>query len=665
MKTQNPFVLCTLLLCTLFFPLRLTAGVTTYTFTSLKWASKVEATPCDGVSDGWISDKDASDYNAGRTYADGSLHMAGVSVKTGTSGAGATSVQSFEEVRQITFNFCQNASKGKGTINVQIGDNTPQTITINKPAVSGTGDLNRDSVMLFTTPQTGKIKFWVTCTENAININSVSIRSAAGGGSAFTMDTYRLVTDVEQLEDSDQVIIGVYKEGVNYIMGYYDEWESVNNIHAISGKYSSDRSTVNPDDRAIYTLRIADLNGEKAFVFMDELRYEEAYLVASGGKTKNRLALWTDVVDEKTYGNYGFWSISIENGGEALITNKGNSLAKIIQYNASNTPTLFACYQDRSQTPVCLYRRVEAMGDVEAIIAPMVNFGTTLKTSGSRTIEVNANRLTADITASLKQGKIFSLSSTTLDRDGDQLTISYSAEPGHYIDTLLLTSGAVQTEVAVMLHVQQPLSVAEAVLSEDHATVYLKDVVVTKKYDNYIYVRDETGSMLLFDRGNGETGKRYGADVKAGDQLSGVTGRFINYFGVPEISPSEPFKIGQNMEIVPEEDGTTIDSADVCRFMVLENAVVNSWTTLTYNGKEYAVDNKFHLPSFTKDVPTRTYVIVSYDYNVVTLYIIKQEMPSALEDNCVTPHTRVVMQNGVVIVETDHGRYTLQGEKIF
>ena len=170
------FVLCTLLLCTLFFPLHLTAGVTTYTFTSLKWASKVEATPCDGVSDGWISDKDASDYNAGRTYADGSLHMAGVSVKTGTSGAGATSVQSFEEVRQISFNFCQNASKGKGTINVQIGENEPQIITIHKPAVSGTGDLNRDSVIAFDTPQTGKIKFWVNCTENANDKRSHKIQ---------------------------------------------------------------------------------------------------------------------------------------------------------------------------------------------------------------------------------------------------------------------------------------------------------------------------------------------------------------------------------------------------------------------------------------------------------------------------------------------------------
>ena len=648
------------------------AGVTTYTFTSLKWASKVGATVCDGKTDGWVSDKDASDYNAGRIYADGSLHMAGVSVKTGTSGAGATSVQRFEEVRQITINFCQNASKGRGTIHVQIGDHDPQAITIQKPVVSGTGDLNHDTIMTFEPAQSGKIKFWVDCSENAINIHSISIRSASGGSSAFTMDTYRLVTDVSQLEDSDQVIFGVYKEGVNYIMGYYDEWESVNNIHAITGKYSSDRNTVSPDDRAIYTLRIAELNGEKAYVFMDELRYEEAYLVASGGKTKNRLALWTDVVDEKTYGNYGFWSITIENGGEAVITNLGNSLAKIIQYNASNSPTLFACYQDRSQTPVSLYRRVEAMGDVEAIVAPMVNFGTTIESTGSRTIEVNANKLTADISVSLKHGEVFSLSATKLDRDGDQLTVRYEVplqdcecQEGRFIDTLLLTSGEVQTEVQILLHFLCPLSVAEAVQSEDHATVYLKDVVVTKKYDNYIYVRDETGSMLLFDRGDGTTGKRYGADLKAGDQLSGVTGRFINYFGVPEISPSEPFKVLQNIEVLPEEAGTVIDSTDVCRYLVLDNALVTSWTSLSYNGKEYAVENKFNLSSFVKDVLTRTYAIVSYDRDVVTLYIIRQELSSGLEDSRFeTFPPRLVMRDGIVVVETENGMYTLQGEKV-
>ena len=691
MKTQNPFVHRTLYIVLLSFllPLSLSAGVTTYTFTSKTWASTNGATPCDGTTDGWVNDKEASDYAKGRIYADGSLNSQGVKIEKNSSGAGATSVQTFDDVRRVTFNLCLNSSKGQGVIHVQVGSNEAQTIVINRPA-SGEGTLNRDSSIIFTTPQTGKIKFWVDCTDNSIYINSVSIRSASGGSSVFTTDSYQLVTDIAQIQDSDQVIFGVHKDGVNYIMGYYDEWESVNNIHAISGKYAADRSTVNPDDRAIYTLRIAELDGKTAYVFMDELRYEEAYLVASGGKTKNRLALWTDVVDEKTYGNYGFWDIQIENGGEAVITNLGNSLAKIIQYNASNSPTLFACYQDRSQTPVCLYRRTEAVGDIEAIVAPFVNFGTTIEPAGKRTITVNANKLTEDITATLKHGDVFSLSAASIDRDGDNLTISYDApEVGHYVDTLILRSGSVETAVAVILHRINPMAVNEAVKQQDHTIVFLKDVVVTKKYDNYIYVRDETGSMLLFDRGNGETGKRYGANLKTGDMLSGVTGRFINYFGVPEISPSEQFKTGKNVKVLPEEAPSVIDSADVCRYLVLDSAVVTG-STLTCKTREYAVANKFNLPSFITDVPTRTTVIVSYDRDVVTLYIVAQETYPAPEDpdkpDDPTPDDPkpddqaidntfpsgegrsktpgLIMHNGVVFVQTENGLYTLQGEKV-
>ena len=674
MKTHNQLVLGTLSLCTFLlflFPLSVSAGVTTYTFTSKTWASKVGATVCDGVTDGWKCDQEAYEYSAGRTAADGRLYSCGVGVKTSTSGAGATSVQTFQGVRCVTINFCQNSSKGKGTIYIQVGENDPQSIVVNRPAVSGEGVYNRDSIVLFEAPQDGAIKFWVDCTENGIYINSISIRSASGGSSVFTMDTYQLVTDVTQLQDSDQVIFGVYQEGVNYIMGYYDEFESVNNIHAIKGRYTADRMQVDADDRAVYTLRIADLNGEIAYIFQDELRYEEAYLVASGGQTKNRLALWTDVVSENSYGNYGYWDIQIENGGEAVITNLGTSRSKIIQYNAQNNPTLFACYAERSQTPVCLYRRVEAMGDVAAIIAPMVNFGITTETSGAKTIEINANLLSEDIQVSHTNTQFFSLSSELLDRDGDVLTITYNVtQAGHYTDTLLFMSVDVQTSVLVLLHVENMKTVREAVESVDHAVVYLKDVVVTKKYDNYIYVRDTTGSMLLFDRGDGVTGKRYGANLKAGDPLSGVVGRFINYFGVPEISPTEQFRVGTNSEVLPEQAGVSIDSADVCRYMVLDSAVVNGWTELVYNGKTYAVENKFKLASFITGVPTRTCVMVSYDYSVVTLYIVKQDTYSELQGLDTIGNqpsafkNRIIERNGILYVETEQGLYTLQGEKV-
>ena len=101
----------------------LLGGVTTYTFTSKDWKSKVDATVCDGKSDGWICDKEAYDYSQGYTDAAGRIYSRGVSVKTGTSGAGATSVVSFENVQMIDINFCQNASKGKGSIFVQVGEN--------------------------------------------------------------------------------------------------------------------------------------------------------------------------------------------------------------------------------------------------------------------------------------------------------------------------------------------------------------------------------------------------------------------------------------------------------------------------------------------------------------------------------------------------------------
>ena len=654
------------ILCTLLVPLYLFAGITTYTFTSYKWASKIGSTKCDGTTDGWISDKDAyiEDYSEGRYDAQGLPYSWGVDVKKSTSGAGATSVLSFTDVRRITFNFCQNASGGKGVIHVKVGDNEEKSFNIKAPALGEDGKYNRDSIILYSTPQTGKIKFWVECTENAIYINSISIRSAAGGNSVFTTATYQLVTDSKQLKDSDQVIFGVHKDGVNYIMGYFDEWTSKNNIAAIKGRYSVDRNTVEPDENAIYTIRTAELNGNDCYIFQDEIRYEEAYLVASGGQTKNRLALWTDVVDKNTYGNYGFWDIQLESGGEAVITNLGKSKAKIIQYNA--TDNIFACYENRSQTGVCLYRHVEATGDVAAIVAPLINFGTTIKQTDKKTILVNANKLSQDISVSLKDGSNFSLSATSIDRDGDYLTISYDlAAAGHYVDTLILTSGSVEKRVAVVLSRINPISVNEAVAQEDYTTVYLKDVIVTKKYDNYIYVRDATGSMLLFDRGDGT--KRFGKDVEQGHKLSGVTGRFVNYYGVPEVSPNVAFSFNksQKEDVQPEVAPTEIDSSYVCKYLVLDGAVVNSWTSLTYKGKEYAVANKFNLASFTKNVPTKTYVIVSYDQNVVTLYIIKQESATGIDHTMQKGHNaRLIMRDGVVIVETESGLYSLQGEKI-
>ena len=90
---------------------------------------------------------------------------------------------------------------------------------------------------------------------------------------------------------------------------------------------------------------------------------------------------------------------------------------------------------------------------------------------------------------------------------------------------------------------------------------------------------------------------------------------------------------------------------------------------MSYNSKTYAIDNKFNLPSFITTIPTRTYVIVSYDWDIVTLYIVKQEEypnhESIDEIEGIGTSRRVILRDGVMFIETENGRYTLEGKEVF
>ena len=648
------------------------AGITTYTFISKDWKSQVNATTCDGKTDGWLCDKEAYDYQTGYVDAQNRIYSRGVSVKTSTSNAGATSVVTFEEVRGIDINFCQNASKGKGSIFVQVGENTPHELVINRPQKS-MGQYNRDTTLQIATAETGKIRFWVTCTENSININTLSIRSNNGGSSPFTTDTYQLVTDISQLQDSDQIIIGVQAPTVNNIMGYFDEAVSSNNIHAIRGKYSEDRMQVAADDNAIYTLHKTELNGEVAFYIEDNVRYECAYLVANGGQTKNKLALWDKLYDSKTYGNYGYWNINIAQNGEATIMNLGNSKGKYLQYNASNNPPLFGCYAELSQTPVCIYRRVEALGDTMAIVAPLTNFGTVLlrsgEASGSQTIQVNANRLTEDISVVLKHGAPFHLSTTTIDRDGGNLTISYQAtEAGNFVDTLVFSSGDITCQAPVMLRAIAPATVSQAVQSADFEIVYLDSVVVTKKFDSYIFVRDHTGSMLIYDTGDG-AGKRYGAGLANGHVLRQVVGRFRNYYGVPEISPTQAWNVETNkITCLPEEITTIVDSADVCRYVRLTDVVIDEQNIATAPQiNSVTVVDAFNTGIITT-LTTQLDAIVMWSWNALELWCVSQEVTEETGTDNITTNNNPTIRKAIIdnqlVIYIDNDLYSILGTKL-
>ena len=582
------------------FALSLHATSTTYTFTKENWASKVGTIACDGTTDGWKSIMPGKEFWSGQ----------GLKVNRQSSDydgeAKAESVIEFQNIRKVIVHYSTNSSKGAGTISVAVGDTTMTA----DPTTEG-GTTVRDMIFPLLKERTGKITIDVKCTTNAIYIYGITIKADNGSGEAFSAKVYHLVTDVAQLKDSDIIMIGISDGKTNKVLGYFDESISKNNIHAVNAKYSDNREYVNGIDDVSYVLRTATSEkGKKAcFTIIDP--FAEAYVVASGGKTKNALRIWDKAYDPNTYGDYGYWDIQIAASGEATIMCLGNSLGKYIQYNP--TFDLFGAYQEMKMTPVNIYRQEEAKDLTKPlIVVPLTNFGTAVmrtetELNGSKTIEIKANKLTEDMTASLKLGTTFSLSANTIDRDGENLTISYHVTaPGKYVDTLLVANKDTSAQVLVHLTVAKELTIAEAVKSGDFEYIYLNPVTVTKKYDRQVYVRDATGSMMLYDEGPDNA--RYAKDMVKGNVLNNVEGKFQNYWGVPELHLMALPNYNKNKTVDCFPDTMTIvaDSADVCRYIYYDSIPVvygeletsggtTSWPAIEAAGKTLLLSEWFTL----------------------------------------------------------------------
>ena len=386
-------------------------------------------------------------------------------------------------------------------------------------------------------------------------------------------------------------------------------------------------------------------------------------MVASGGKTKNRLAVW-DTIYSSEYGWNGAWDVEIDADGAATITSQGTSLGNIIQYNYNGGTPIFGCYANISFTKVALYK-LYTVEDVDApyIKSGMVNFGTALldesTVAGSRKVEVNAINLTENIVATLTNGTVFSIDTTLLDRDGDYITVSYKADAvGHYIDTLLLTSGSTKTQFIVSLTVDKRLTVAEAQALDDLTTCYLKPVVVTKKYDKYIFVRDDTGSMMLFDGSN-----LYGKDLANGYELSNVTGLYKNYYGNPNITLTAAFQSKKGEEVLPEVQTAPIDSADVCRYISAENVTFTGDSLVTIGEVAVPIYDMFNsmAPVNEEDMYHIEGIVYYYNRPVFCPTAIEVIPPTALQQ---VETDAVRVENGRVVCADEFRIYDLLGRDV-
>jgi hypothetical protein len=300
----------------------------------------------------------------------------------------------------------------------------------------------------------------------------------------------------------------------------------------------------------------------------------------------------------------------------------------------------------------------------------LTNFGTVLFNgdiaTGSQTVVINANRLTEDISLSLKQGTVFRLASQTIDRDGGYVDITYEATAaGEYIDTLVLQSGGLRCETLVMLRAVAPMTIDQAMQAADFETVYLDSVVVTKKFDSYIFIRDTTGSMLIYDTGDGE-GKRYGAGLKRGHVLRRVVGRYRNYYGVPEIAPSQAWSVERDTVVCQPETISQLDSTLVCHYVRIADAEITEDNLLSSAAiTSVLVEDKFDMGLQVGDFASVD-AIVMMVWNELQLWCVAQEsLPSGVEA-VEHSHGEVskFVRNGQLYIRYAGGVYGVMGERI-
>jgi len=136
-----------------------------YTFTSKAWAD---------ATNSWSSDKDGGQLTSGQ----------GVQVTAGYSGAGATTKSAVENVSKVTVNYCTNATKGAGSIDITVG-----STKVSHDVTKDGGTTLRDLDFAFNNVS-GKVSIVVNCTTNSIYVNSVTITS--GSGSSTTYSDYSL-----------------------------------------------------------------------------------------------------------------------------------------------------------------------------------------------------------------------------------------------------------------------------------------------------------------------------------------------------------------------------------------------------------------------------------------------------------------------------------------
>ena len=369
----------------------------------------------------------------------------------------ATVVSTGETISQITFTF----ASGEGTNEI-----TCNTGTFTSPTWTG----NASSVV-----------FTISGTSGHRRIAKIEVTLGEGGDTPVDPDPetgstiFKKVTNVDELVAGQKYIL--VNEEYNVGMGGIVTYGSNNVGEAISGLTISE-GKVDINGTNVKMLTLGGETGAWTFNFDDN-----TYISWTSGNT---LTFASEVSDNAK------WTID----GSFSLTNVADSNRRL-QYNSGSSTVThrFACYTS-NQKPVVLY--VQTDNVTPTVAAPVFDPASGHQFTGSLTVTMTSATEGANIVYTVNNGdEITAASPASVTIDTDATISAFAQKDG-------INSATVTATYTLKPAAQQVeyLEVA-ADLANNVEFEFTGNAVVTYQYNQYLYIKDETGYGLIYGSTNG------------------------------------------------------------------------------------------------------------------------------------------------------------------
>ena len=303
----------------------------------------------------------------------------------------------------------------------------------------------------------GTAQIWVKAT--AVGLADTCLVTVLGAMDQTTV-TYNAVKDPACLTEGAKVFFGTSKEGEDYIMGFYSEEISKNNIKGVSATYGENRHTVTAEQAYAYTVK---REGDY-YIFVDQ---DGNYLrPISDSKLRS----------STTLDNQAKWTISAINQDDATVEVKNAGFtSRYIYNNCQGTNEIFNIYSgyDPSYLAKTILYASTAPEWEDRVLDSWMAVDTTLLDWGqiepdttyasdenwkdwgdARRFTLTFNDLTDDITVTLTGSETFYCGTTLIRKDAKQpveITVYWETdEVGVYTGQLSLSTATEGVEDIVI-----------------------------------------------------------------------------------------------------------------------------------------------------------------------------------------------------------------------